>query len=97
MTIPIDTATPVAGLIGLSTRARNCLREAGIETIDDLITLRRKSPAELLRLPNFGKATLAEIDRALAPFMAELHEEAFLDWCRANRRVLEILRKGLVR
>ena len=46
----------------LSVRAANCLREAKIQTIGDLV---QKSPQELLKYRNFGKKSLAEIDELL--------------------------------
>ena len=53
--------TPIAEL-ELSVRAANCLREAKIQTIGDLV---QKSPQELLKYRNFGKKSLAEIDELL--------------------------------
>ena len=46
----------------LSVRAANCLREAKILTIGELI---QKTPAELLKYRNFGKKSLAEIEELL--------------------------------
>jgi DNA-directed RNA polymerase subunit alpha len=46
----------------LSVRAANCLREAKIHTIGDLV---QKNPQELLKYRNFGKKSLAEIDELL--------------------------------
>ena len=46
----------------LSVRSANCLREAKIKTIGDLV---EKSPQELLKYRNFGKKSLAEIDELL--------------------------------
>jgi len=42
----------------LSVRSSNCLREANIKTIADLV---RKSESELLALRNFGKKSLTEV------------------------------------
>ena len=53
--------TPISEL-ELSVRAANCLREAKIHTIGDLV---QKNPQELLRYRNFGKKSLAEIDELL--------------------------------
>lgn len=53
--------TPISEL-ELSVRSANCLREAKIHTIGDLVT---KSPQELLKYRNFGKKSLAEIDELL--------------------------------
>ena len=50
--------TPISEL-ELSVRSANCLREAKIATIGDLV---QKTPQELLKYRNFGKKSLAEID-----------------------------------
>ena len=53
--------TPISEL-ELSVRSANCLREAKIATIGELV---QKSPQELLKYRNFGKKSLAEIDELL--------------------------------
>jgi len=53
--------TPIAEL-ELSVRSANCLREAQIHTIGELVD---KSPSELLKYRNFGKKSLAEIEELL--------------------------------
>ena len=53
--------TPISEL-ELSVRSANCLREAKIATIGDLV---QKTPQELLKYRNFGKKSLAEIDELL--------------------------------
>jgi len=53
--------TPISEL-ELSVRAANCLREAKIHTIGDLV---QKDSQELLKYRNFGKKSLAEIDELL--------------------------------
>ncbi|MBI3321834.1 MAG: DNA-directed RNA polymerase subunit alpha [Candidatus Omnitrophica bacterium] len=53
--------TPISEL-ELSVRSANCLREAKILTIGDLV---QKTPQELLKYRNFGKKSLAEIDELL--------------------------------
>ena len=53
--------TPIAEL-ELSVRSANCLREAKIHTIGELV---EKSPPELLKYRNFGKKSLAEIEELL--------------------------------
>jgi len=47
----------------LSSRARNCLWSAEVWSLDELVT---KTEAEMLRRPNLGKKTLAEIREFLA-------------------------------
>ena len=46
----------------LSVRSSNCLKEASIKTISDLV---RKTEEELLNFRNFGKKSLTEIDEIL--------------------------------
>lgn len=46
----------------LSVRSSNCLREAKIKTIGDLV---KKSELEMLKYRNFGKKSLAEINKIL--------------------------------
>jgi DNA-directed RNA polymerase subunit alpha len=46
----------------LSVRSSNCLREAGIKTIADLV---KKTEEEMLSFKNFGKKSLAEIKELL--------------------------------
>jgi len=53
--------TPI-GELELSVRAANCLREAKIHTIGELV---QKNPQELLKYRNFGKKSLQEIDELL--------------------------------
>lgn len=53
--------TPISEL-ELSVRAANCLREAKIQTIADLV---QKSQPELLKYRNFGKKSLQEIEELL--------------------------------
>lgn len=47
--------------LGLSSRTRNLLGE-GFGSVGDLLT---KTPGDLLRLPNFGKQAVREIENAL--------------------------------
>ena len=60
--------TPIAEL-ELSVRSANCLREAQIRTIGDLV---QKSPQELLKYRNFGKKSLAEIEELLGSMNIQL-------------------------
>ncbi len=53
--------TPI-GELELSVRAANCLREAKIATIGELVS---KDPQELLKYRNFGKKSLNEIEELL--------------------------------
>ena len=53
--------TPI-GELELSVRSANCLREAKIQTIGDLV---QKKHPELLKYRNFGKKSLAEIEELL--------------------------------
>jgi DNA-directed RNA polymerase subunit alpha len=47
----------------LSVRSSNCLREANIKTIADLV---KKGEDEMLSFKNFGKKSLSEIKQLLA-------------------------------
>ena len=53
---------PVSDL-ELSVRSANCLREANIKTIGELV---KKSEAEMLKYRNFGKKSLNEIKDKLS-------------------------------
>jgi DNA-directed RNA polymerase alpha subunit len=56
----------VLGEIGdleLSTRSWNCLKQAGIMTIDQLV---EKTASDLFKGPNFGKKCLREVESVLA-------------------------------
>jgi len=53
--------TPV-GELELSVRSANCLKEARIKTIGDLV---RKSEMEMLKYRNFGRKSLSEINKIL--------------------------------
>ena len=52
------------GELELSVRSVNCLSDAGIHTIYDLVV---KSEAEMLKYRNFGKRSLTEITEILTP------------------------------
>lgn len=58
--------------LGLSVRAANCLRNAGITTIGALI---ERSDSDLLAKKNFGKKSLSEIKDSLAKFGLSLRSE----------------------
>ena len=60
--------TPIAEL-ELSVRSANCLREAKISTIGELV---QKTPQELLKYRNFGKKSLSEIEELLKGMGLEL-------------------------
>ena len=49
--------------LGFSVRVLNCLRSADIETLGDLL---RVSPTSLLKLRNFGRKSLRELDEFFA-------------------------------
>lgn len=56
----------------LSTRARNCLRRAGIATLRDLV---RCTAPDLLMIPAFGHGCLREVTRALDARHLSLRQE----------------------
>ena len=47
----------------LSTRAKNCLKAAGIASVEDLVEL---TEIDLFKTPNLGRATIEEIKVALS-------------------------------
>jgi len=49
--------------LGLSVRSNNCLRQAGIHTVADLV---RNKEVDMLKHKNFGKKSLSEINRYLS-------------------------------
>jgi DNA-directed RNA polymerase alpha subunit len=60
---PVDTA------LNLSTRASNALRVAGVVAVGDLV---QQTEQELLKLPNFGRRSLGEVEAALAKLQLRL-------------------------
>ncbi len=59
--------------LGLSFRANRCLREAGIETIGDLV---ERTSRKLLGLPQFGETSLREVKAKLRDLGLALRDEA---------------------
>ncbi len=49
--------------LDLSVRSYNCLKRAGIDTVDELI---QKSPEDMMEVRNLGKKSLEEIEEKLA-------------------------------
>lgn len=49
--------------LDLSVRAYNCLKRAGINTVEELI---QKTPEDMLKVRNLGKKSLEEVERKLA-------------------------------
>jgi DNA-directed RNA polymerase alpha subunit len=66
MTFKFDL--PIAA-VGLSTRTVNCCRNNDIATLQQLA---KWSAAELLRIANFGRVSLLEVEELLAKFGLEL-------------------------
>jgi DNA-directed RNA polymerase alpha subunit len=54
--------------LGLSVRAFNCLKRAGIDTVDELLRFRYV----LVSLPGFGPRSLTDVERALKVNRIEL-------------------------
>jgi len=52
-------------ILNLSLRTKQCLQKAEIETMDQLLA---KTRSDLLRIKNFGKKALCEIEEELARF-----------------------------
>lgn len=57
----------------LSVRSENALKNEGVETLRELVT---KPEYELLRIPNFGRKSLEEVEAALAEFGLRLNSSA---------------------
>ncbi|MFV0401352.1 MAG: DNA-directed RNA polymerase subunit alpha [Oscillospiraceae bacterium] len=58
--------------LDLSVRAFNCLKRAGINTVQDLVD---KSPAEMMKVRNLGKKSLEEVIEKLESLGFALNEE----------------------
>ncbi|MGC8836800.1 MAG: DNA-directed RNA polymerase subunit alpha [Anaerolineae bacterium] len=72
VTIPPEVAeTPVEEL-GLSVRAYNCLKRAGITKVGQVLQRLQKGKGELLSIRNFGEKSLEEL-------LAKLEEKGFLE------------------
>lgn len=69
----------------LSVRARNCLAQAGIDTVEQLVARREW---EILGLKNMGRKTLKEIKECLAPMGLTFAESAL----ETRRRQMRLLR-----
>lgn len=67
-------STPIEEL-ELSVRSRNCLEAVDLQKVGDLVT---RTGAELLKLRNFGKTSLAEIEGRLAELGLSLGMD--IDW-----------------
>ncbi|MCD6419440.1 MAG: DNA-directed RNA polymerase subunit alpha [Synergistetes bacterium] len=59
--------------LDLSVRAENCLLRAGIETVKDLL---KKKKEELLKIRNFGKKSLSEVEKKVEKLGFKLGENA---------------------
>ena len=67
----------------LSVRSYNCLKNANIQTIGELV---QKTEAEMLKTKNFGRKSLNEIKEILASMGSEPgHEDRRARQCRARR------------
>jgi len=55
----------------ISVRPHHCLELEGIKTIGDLV---KKTKRELMRMPNFGKHSLREVEEALAVMNLQLRQ-----------------------
>ena len=47
----------------IGVRSYNCLKREGIQTVGDLV---KRSEAELMNIPNFGKKSIEEVKENLA-------------------------------
>ena len=58
--------------LDLSVRSFNCLKRAGINTVEDLIG---KSEEEMMKVRNLGRKSLEEVMQKLASLGFSLHSE----------------------
>ena len=58
--------------LDLSVRSYNCLKRAGINTLQDLTA---KSEAEMMRVRNLGRKSLEEVKNKLADLGLSLRQE----------------------
>lgn len=58
--------------LDLSVRAFNCLKRAGVNTVNDLIN---KSPEEMMKVRNLGKKSLEEVISKLESLGFNLSKE----------------------
>jgi DNA-directed RNA polymerase subunit alpha len=58
--------------LDLSVRAFNCLKRAGVNTVQDLVS---KSPEEMMKVRNLGKKSLEEVMAKLASLNFTLSED----------------------
>lgn len=68
--IPMDLLLKPIEELELSVRAHNCLINAGIKRIIDLVNL---TVDESLKIKNFGRKSLSEVQESLKPFSLSLH------------------------
>jgi DNA-directed RNA polymerase subunit alpha len=67
----------------LSVRSANCLEEAKIKTIGDLV---QKTEMEMLKYRNFGKKSLAEINNILSSMGLSLGMKVDLKKIKTNQQ-----------
>jgi len=66
-----DLGTSPVSVLGLSTRPKNCLAEAGIETVGELMEF---SDEQLLALRNMGEGSVKEVRLKLEKFQDHRHD-----------------------
>lgn len=67
----VSDRSPIA-ILGLPGRPANCLRAAGISTIDQLLSHSRR---DLFRIPNCGNGSIRKIDEALSIYGLRLRKK----------------------
>jgi DNA-directed RNA polymerase alpha subunit len=72
----LDLSTPIEGL-ELSTRSKNALVNQGVKTVAQLVP---HTEQELLKLPNLGGISLAEIKALLKRHGLRLGRRCCMDW-----------------
>jgi DNA-directed RNA polymerase alpha subunit len=67
--VPVDVLDQQLENLEWSVRVWNCFREIGVKTVRDLVRL---EPHELMRIPNFGRVSLREVEAELAQLKLHL-------------------------
>lgn len=92
--------TPVMVRDIFSTRSANALENEGLPTLDDVVEkVRMHGYGELLRIPNFGNASCAEVRAVVQPLLGDANPTvyataSFIAWCLEHRTMIEQIRKS---
>jgi N utilization substance protein A len=80
------------GVLGLSTRVYNCLAQAGIATVEEILKKLAEGDEEMLSIKNFGPKSLAEVkERLQAEGFAPVEGEVPIEMLGLSTRVYNCL------